>query len=501
MITYFIKFILCSFALLLFYRLFLEKEKMHHFNRFYLLASILFSLTIPLVSIELTNPGPVEYASVVQKLNTYPVINPESSSIIAASPTSSAANNLEYIIPGMYAVVTFLLTLRLILNFNTLLNKKKGKTLIDYHQSKLVLLTEEVTTFSFLNYIFVNEKLFREGHIKPEILTHELAHVQQKHTLDLLFTELVSAVFWINPLLHFYKKAITLNHEFLADGAVLNQFENVQNYQLLLLDNVLHAKQANLTSSFNYSITKNRLIMMTKNSNRTITVLKKAVVPLLTASLAFVFCEKIYSQNTPKTTVSKVQPIVKPEEGKTPVDSANPKYPRALYAQKSGSGLSLDQIREFEDILEKHTNYTTNKKGRTDRIVRMPPALKDQMYERYTRMDKEQQQQQFDQGLIIMQMDIPVKKAPTPEMFENWKRPTVFGIWINDKQVPNSELDKYKYSDIAEYDLSKLYGAALKGRIYKYQLNLLTNDHFDKTYEERVLNRVIISRTWLPKAP
>lgn len=131
----------------------------------------------------------------------------------------------------------------------------------------------------------------------------------------------------------------------------------------------------------------------------------------------------------------------------------------------------------------------------------MPPALKDQMYERYTRMDKEQQQQQFDQGLIIMQMDIPVKKAPTPEMFENWKRPTVFGIWINDKQVPNSELDKYKYSDIAEYDLSKLYGAALKGRIYKYQLNLLTNDHFDKTYEERVLNRVIISRTWLPKAP
>ena len=98
-------------------------------------------------------------------------------------------------------------------------------------------------------------------------------------------------------------------------------------------------------------------------------------------------------------------------------------------------------------------------------------------------------------------MDMPVKKAPTPEMFENWKKATVFGIWINDKHVPNSALDKYKYSDIAEYDLSKLYGAALKGRIYKYQLNLLTNDYFDKTYDYRVKNLVLISGRGFVKTP
>lgn len=63
-----------------------------------------------------------------------------------------------------------------------------------------------------------------------------------------------------------------------------------------------------------------------------------------------------------------------------------------------------------------------------------------------------------------------------------------------DKHVPNFELNKYTHSDIAEYDLSKLYGAALKGRSYKYQLNIMTNEYFDKTYEERVNNRVLIAR-------
>ena len=68
-----------------------------------------------------------------------------------------------------------------------------------------------------------------------ELIAHEKAHLDQKHTLDVLFVEILQIVFWFNPLLLFYKRAIKLNHEFLADQAVNAQFQSVKNYQNLLL--------------------------------------------------------------------------------------------------------------------------------------------------------------------------------------------------------------------------------------------------------------------------
>lgn len=174
---------------------------------------------------------------------------------------------------------------------------------------------------------------------------------------------------------------------------------------------------------------------------------------------------------------------------------------KKLIEKKPGAGITSEEMSEFRNTIDKHTVYVTNTKGRIDPIATMSPGMEDRMYDLYTRMNKEQQKQQNDAGIKLFKMDIPVKKSPTPEMFEKWKIPTIFGVWINNKRVPNSELDKYKYSDIAEYDLSKLYGGALKGRIYKYQLDLLTNDYFDKTFEKRSKDRVIITRSDFTYAP
>ena len=135
-------------------------------------------------------------------------------------------------------------------------------------------------------------------------------------------------------------------------------------------------------------------------------------------------------------------------------------------------------------------------------VNKMAPKMEDRMYELFSKMTRDQQRVAADSGIMVFQMDMPVKKAPTPEMFENWKRADIFGIWIDGKHVPNTELDKYKHTDIAEYDLSKLYGGALKGRSYKYQLDLNTNDYFDKNYQRRVNDRVIITRPgWVGERP
>ena len=110
---------------------------------------------------------------------------------------------------------------------------------------------------------------------------HELVHVTQKHTLDILFIEFLKAIFWFNPLFIFYKKAIQLNHEFLADEEIVKTYNNVPFYQNLLLQKSSEQQTIYLASNLNYLVTKKRLIMMTKRTSQKIVLLKKvAVVPI-----------------------------------------------------------------------------------------------------------------------------------------------------------------------------------------------------------------------------
>ena len=103
-------------------------------------------------------------------------------------------------------------------------------------------------------------------------------------------------VFWFNPLLVFYKKAIKLNHEFLADEAVNKQFGSVKSYQNLLLDFASHKNTVALASNINYLITKKRLLMMTKKESPIKIVLKVFSVGVVYALLLFVFSTKATAQ-------------------------------------------------------------------------------------------------------------------------------------------------------------------------------------------------------------
>ncbi len=53
MIDFLIKYTICLTVFLSFYHLVLEREKMHRFNRFYLLGSIVISLVIPFITFEI----------------------------------------------------------------------------------------------------------------------------------------------------------------------------------------------------------------------------------------------------------------------------------------------------------------------------------------------------------------------------------------------------------------------------------------------------------------
>lgn len=110
------------------------------------------------------------------------------------------------------------------------------------------------------------------------------------------------------------------------------------------------------------------------------------------------------------------------------------------------------------------------------------------MYELYIRMSKAQQDAA---KMTFYMVPPPVKYAPSSELYESWKDPRIFGVWLDGKKVSNEVLRRYQPSDIAESYTSRLTGAAKKGKSYKYQLDLTTNAEFDRTYKDRMRDRIL----------
>jgi beta-lactamase regulating signal transducer with metallopeptidase domain len=289
MTDFLIKSTISLIVLLAVYHVLLEKEKMHEFNRFYLLFCVVFSLGIPFATIEIIK-------EIAPQTNIIPGnIQIEQGNTIVVQET----NYIEQGLWTLYGIITLILSIRFIRNIIQILAIMKSNTAIDYKNAKLILVPEKTLPYTFLNTIFINESEYHNRAIQAELYTHELVHVTQKHTLDILLIETVKTLFWFNPIFIFYKKAIQLNHEFLADEQVVNSYNNVPFYQNLLLSKTNENQPFYLTSNLTYSVTKKRLVMMTKDTSLSKSILKKLVLIPFLSGLIFISCVKKTDQKTP----------------------------------------------------------------------------------------------------------------------------------------------------------------------------------------------------------
>jgi hypothetical protein len=322
--------------------------------------------------------------------------------------------------------------------------------------ARLVLTPALPVSHSFFNYIFLDKEAYERGTIEEEILNHELAHVRQKHSIDILVIEALLVLAWFNPFLYLYRKAIRLNHEFLADESVLKTFSNVQSYQLLLLDKAAYGSHLSLTSRFNYLTTKQRLIMMTKTTSDKVAALKKiALLPLLIVSVLF-FATKMGAQPTTK---------------------AKPPRPQA---ESTVEGISQDLLKEYRSIVAKYITTDVNgrrniKKPNEDDWARLETIFK--------QMSKEQQK---DQVIIFMPVfPLSPRSVPTNAQLEAWKDPKMYGLWIDEKRVKNSVINRYSNTDFAHVSVSKLEKNALNYGKHYYQVNLMTEECYQKYKHDR----------------
>lgn len=255
MIAFIVKSTICLSILYGFYHLFLRNTKLFHFNRYYLLCSLLFAVIVPLIVLPLPFNNPLNLQFLFR----------ESSSISFPSESNEMMVDGDHIrFRFLFLITIFVVSSVLFLRFVHNLWKigriVRENSKIEYGNSQIVLIDDDSLPYSFFRYIFVNRERFLNGTIENELITHENTHCAQKHSIDVLLVEFLYIFFWFNPFVWLFRKAIQLNHEYLADEKVLSTHE-IGCYQNILLKIVFRNHSTYLASNFSYSLTKKRLIM------------------------------------------------------------------------------------------------------------------------------------------------------------------------------------------------------------------------------------------------
>jgi len=272
------------------YVFFLRKETFFKLNRAFLLASVLFSVILPFLKFRIFAPKSVMLAEITvtpyrNMIESVTIYSHGFAGSIEQAVLSANSLIFAYLIGVVFFLGRFLFR---VIQLSLLIRKNEVQKLEGF---KLIVLEKDVSPFSFLDYIFVGRSIKNsEGY--DRMITHELEHIKQGHTFDVIILELLTVFQWFNPFMWMLRRAIRENHEFLADQAVLVSGVNRGYYKKLLL-NQFAGGQLVMANNFNYSLIKNRIKMMSKIKSSKLAITKISFGILVAAVLVIAFaCEQ-----------------------------------------------------------------------------------------------------------------------------------------------------------------------------------------------------------------
>ncbi|RZN84251.1 MAG: M56 family metallopeptidase [Winogradskyella sp.] len=444
------------------YVLLLEREKMHRFKRFYLLASVASAITIPLLSIkEYVYTQPIDGNIFNNEIVPFEILEP-------LELVEVPFWNLESILWLIYGIGVFIFSIRFIKNLDQIFktiraNEKQKKASITF-----VLLKQLINPHTFFNYIFLNKKKFENKALPKEVILHEETHAKQKHSLDILFIEFLQIVLWFQPFVWLYKKRIKLNHEFLADQAVLNQGYKPANYQNTLLSYSSNDEDFILANAINYSSIKKRFtVMKTQTSKSKIWLLGLLTLPVL-AILFYSFSDR---------------EIIEIEDLQQENLSAQLSTQNSIPTNKNKEA-SQALMKEYKSFIEKYNEAKIIYGDAYERAI----IIYDQLMSDTQRASVEK----YPARIIppMPNLSKTKAKAPTNTEFEAFKNAEKYAIWIDGKHVPNAELKKYITKDFVHVSGSRVFKNARSKKFPQpNQYHLYTKAGFKSTYQDSQIKR------------
>ncbi|WP_286968611.1 M56 family metallopeptidase [Flavobacterium sp. UBA4854] len=239
------------------YYFLLRKETFFNSNRWFLLSGLIVSIILPLLT----------YTKVIW-IDAAPDLNTNiQSTLLSVTQNESAEFNWNYIILGLYGIGFLIFTIKLAIDFYSLNAIIKGKKIKQQADFKFVDINENIAPFSYFEYIVYNSSLYTASELES-ILEHEKVHSDQNHTLDVLISRIFSIIFWFNPIVWLYKKAISQNLEFIADSEASKKLTDKKAYQYTLLKITTHENCVAITNHFYQSLIKKRIVMLNKNQSK-----------------------------------------------------------------------------------------------------------------------------------------------------------------------------------------------------------------------------------------
>ena len=355
----FLVFILKSAACLavfyLFYKLLMSRDTFHRFNRFALLGLLVLSSLLPLVEASVNSPAAVQETMLtLEQLLLLADIQPEGESMAAATPSATVlwlrAALLVYLTGIVFFIVRNLCSLA---RLGRLIRQGKREALNSYlpdrkeKNVRLVVHDHDIAPFSWMHWIVIARKDLEEN--GREILIHELAHIRNRHSWDLLLADLCIFVQWFNPAAWLLKQELQNIHEYEADETVLREGVNARNYQMLLIKKAVGTRLYSMANNFNHSSLKKRITMMLKEKSNPWARAKYLYILPLAALAVTAFARPEVSAVADEISAVKViAPAVH--------DSIQPNVQPAVAAPSS----ALDQMPEFPGGMEALNTYLRN---------------------------------------------------------------------------------------------------------------------------------------------
>lgn len=304
MVLYFLKVTICWLVFYLVYSNFLSNETFFKTNRWYLLGTLLLGAGIPLL----------EFLPIFQEDNpvaVYFLPISEGSYYVESAVNDVVATTFfdwDKFFIGLYLIGVIIFSVRFFIGL--------GKIYVLYRKSEvtkkgnhtLVLTEEPHLPFSFFKIMFWSKDLEMNDVDGQKIVMHEVAHVKGWHSIDVILLEIFSIIFWVSPMVYFYKKSLKTVHEYLADAVVL-QTTPTKKYGHLLLRQSQSGLQIALANHFFHSQLKQRIVMVTRSKSRKEAIVKYlfALPVILLLLIAFSNKEAIANMNSTSSDIEEVK--------------------------------------------------------------------------------------------------------------------------------------------------------------------------------------------------
>ena len=318
MITNLILTFLATMVLYFAYKLLFRNSNRFQLNRIILLTISVFAFALPFIRINLEGQQFQEITSFKEEMDMIFY----SDAVIEETPVEANTLSVTDIISYIYIIGVVFLLMKFVYNIVKIYKIKAGKKIETIDDVNYIYTNESHIPFSFLKNIYIPK-----DNLDAMIIKHEMSHVKNYHSVDVILMEIMIAFQWFNPFIRMIKNELKNNHEFIADSEAIKDEDEKSNYMMLLLQQCTADDFSTIANNFSFLLTKKRISMITKNQKVKGSVIKVLLTLPVFALLILLNtqCDNVKpnegKQQTPAAEVETVQDSI------YRVSDAMPEYP------------------------------------------------------------------------------------------------------------------------------------------------------------------------------